>query len=507
MKKRKALFNMISSIVLQIVMILSNFIIPRLTIVNYGSSVNGLINSITQFLSYIVLLESGVGSVIQVKYYRAFVNNDNTLLSQVYKESRIFFNTIGCIAIGYVAVLCFVYPLITKNDFPKSTAIILILIISASTFTQYFFGLVNQCLIQADQKMYIVNTAKICVNVFNIIIFILLAYLKVDIFTLKGVSVLVLIGLPVFLAIYAKKHYKINGKIARNKAVLNDKFSGLGQHIAAFIHGNTDIVILTIFTGTLEVSVYSVYYMVITGLRSVEAALNNGVAAAFGNLIAENKTEKVKKYYIAYDHLNNILIFTLFTIAYFMILPFVKLYTSGVTDANYIRPLYAAIVMLSEGIYCIMCSYTCIIFAAGHFKQTMRNCYIEAAINIIVSLLLVGKYGLIGVGIGTLAAMAYRAIDYIFYLSKNIISWNVKNVFFRLFINCIGFVCVYFSVKFIPFDSIDTVKKWIIYAIITSLITAAEYLLINTIFCRKQMTDILKIYVLPILNKLKRSAH
>lgn len=505
MKKRRALFNMISSIVLQVVMILSNFIIPRLTIINYGSSINGLINSITQFLSYIILLESGVGSVIQVKYYNAFVKKDNILLSQIYKESKIFFNAIGYIAIGYVISLCFLYPIIIGSNIPKKTVIILIIIISASTFAQYFFGLINQCLLQADQKMYIVNTAKILVNIFNIIIFILLIKLNSDIFTLKGISIFILTLIPLCLALYTKKNYAINKTVNRNKEVLKDKFNGLGQHIAAFTNGNTDIIILTIFLGVLEVSVYSVYYIVITGLRSVESALNNGVSAAFGNLIAEKKYEKVKRIYTTYDHLNIIVVFSLFTIAYFMIIPFIRLYTAGSSDINYIRPVYAAIVLLSEGISCLMCSYTCIIFAAGHFKQTMRNCYIEAGINIVISLLLVKRLGLIGVGIGTLIAVIYKAVDYIFYLSKNIINWNIGNVLYRLLVNFIGFVFIFFSVRSIPYNNINSVKSWILYATLTGIITVSEYLLINSIFCKKQMKDIINIFILPIIKKLNIS--
>ena len=56
--------NMIFSIVLQIVTIISGFIIPRQILLAFGSEVNGLVNSITQFLNYISLIEGGLGSVI-----------------------------------------------------------------------------------------------------------------------------------------------------------------------------------------------------------------------------------------------------------------------------------------------------------------------------------------------------------------------------------------------------------------------------------------------------------
>ena len=62
--------NMIFSIVLQIVTIISGFIIPRQILLAFGSEVNGLVNSITQFLNYISLIEGGLGSVIMTALYQ-----------------------------------------------------------------------------------------------------------------------------------------------------------------------------------------------------------------------------------------------------------------------------------------------------------------------------------------------------------------------------------------------------------------------------------------------------
>ena len=48
--------NIITSLLLRIITIICGFIIPKIIISNYGSNVNGLVSSISQFLGYIVLL-------------------------------------------------------------------------------------------------------------------------------------------------------------------------------------------------------------------------------------------------------------------------------------------------------------------------------------------------------------------------------------------------------------------------------------------------------------------
>ncbi|MBR7073457.1 MAG: polysaccharide biosynthesis C-terminal domain-containing protein [Eubacterium sp.] len=502
MRKRKVMLNIITTIVFDVIMTLTNFIVPRLIITHYGSAVNGLINSITQFLSYLALLQSGVGGIVLVEYYKSLSAKDDLKTTQIHKESAKFFNAIGYITMVYVAVLCVVYPFFVKKDFNRKEVIALILIISISYFAQYLIGITNQLIIQADQRMYILNITRTFAYLSSTAIIIILISLNQTIYVVKLASVIVLVFAPVFFKLYAKKHYNLIKNIPRDKTVLAKKWDGLAQHIAAFIHGNTDIVLLTVFSGVKEVSVYTVYQMVINGLKAVLSALTSGISATFGNMYANGEHEKLKRNYIAFDHLNMIFVFSMFTVAEIMIIPFVHVYTADVHDTNYIRPAFAAIILMAEGVYCIRNSYTTIVYAAGHYRQTMRNSYVEAGINIVISLALVKPLGIVGVGIGTLLAMLFRNIDYIFYLSKNIIKWDVKPVIYRYLVNAAGAALAIVSTRFIPFGSIDSFFKWIAFALVATAITGTEIVAINFIFCPKAFKEIIDIYALPLISKL-----
>ena len=78
MKKRGdiAMKNISSNLILQLVVIVSGFIIPKLLIGSFGSDTYGLVASITQFLSLIMLLEAGIGPVIKAKLYK-YIADDN----------------------------------------------------------------------------------------------------------------------------------------------------------------------------------------------------------------------------------------------------------------------------------------------------------------------------------------------------------------------------------------------------------------------------------------------
>ena len=74
MRSKKAIYNIITSIILQLIMIVYGFVVPKIIINNFGSDVNGLVSSITQFLAYITLLESGFGPVVKSALYKPIAN-------------------------------------------------------------------------------------------------------------------------------------------------------------------------------------------------------------------------------------------------------------------------------------------------------------------------------------------------------------------------------------------------------------------------------------------------
>ena len=67
-RKTKLLLNTSTSFIYQLTVIACGFILPKLFLTYYGSEVNGLVSSITQFLGFIALCECGVGAVVNLHY-------------------------------------------------------------------------------------------------------------------------------------------------------------------------------------------------------------------------------------------------------------------------------------------------------------------------------------------------------------------------------------------------------------------------------------------------------
>ena len=117
----------------------------------------------------------------------------------------------------------------------------------------------------------------------------------------------------------------------------------------------------------------------------------------FGNMLAKNETEELKQSFSYFEWGLHTLVTLIFSIAAVLIVPFVRVYTADISDANYIVPAFAYLITLAQAAYCLRLPYIIMVLAAGHYRQTQWSAIIEAAINIVVSVVLVFNFGLIGV--------------------------------------------------------------------------------------------------------------
>ena len=500
MEQSNIKINIISSIILQIVTIICGFFIPRLIISTYGSSVNGLTASIAEFLGFITVLEGGVGVVVRSTLYKPIANKDKETIENILKSANKFFRKIAFIFVAYVLVLCVIYPFNCINQFNFFYTASLILIMAIGLFAEYFFGITYSIYLHVEQKRYISSTLLIITKILNACIIWGLVCLKQDIHIVQLVSTLVFLIRPIIQCIYVRKKYNISLKEAANNYKIKQKWDGFIQHITYIIYSNTDIVLISIFLNLKEVSVYSVYAMITNRLRSLMNSISDGIDASFGNLIARDEKEKLNKNFSIYEGLYFTIATIIFSTTLVLIIPFVKLYTRGITDVDYIRPVFASVIVLSRFIYIIRQPYYNLVKVAGHFRQTKPGAIIEAFLNIIVSVVLIIKMGIVGVIIGTCVAAAYRTIEIMFYTAKNFLQRPVLKSFKVIFIITVEIaIIMLISKHFIPKFEIENYKVWIIYAIATTIAISVFIMIINAlsfkemreyIFAKKKVSDL-----------------
>lgn len=462
---RKTLINIITELLLQFITIICGFILPKLILSNFGSTYNGIVHSISQFIGCVELLKSGIGSVTRAALYKPLANNDRNEISKVVFTTERFLRKISLIFIIFIIVFSIVYPLIIKEKLPFYDIFLLVLILSISTFVQYYLGLSYQMVLQADQKNYIISLVQMITIIINTLVSAFLIFCGGSIHIVKFGSAIVFIIPPIFYSLYVKRKYNLNKKVSLREDLISQRWDAFGHQVANFININTDVMVITVFLRLSEVSVYSIYNMITYSLKKIISAITSSVTGAFGNVYAKGEKEILLISFKQYEHLLFWVSTIIYTSTAFLILPFVNIYTNGILDANYNRPLFAVLMCVACFFSCVKLPYETIIYVAGHFKDTKKAAYIESAINIILSCILVNVFGIVGIIIGTIIASIYRLIFYNYYVSKRLINYNSNKIIFKFLFTIISIIMSYLIISLIKFNIYNYIT-WLLYAIV-----------------------------------------
>ena len=227
-------------------------------------------------------------------------------------------------------------------------------------------------------------------------------------------------------------------------------------------------------------------------LKSFFQSFSHAFAPMIGKAIAKKDFEKANSTLDTYEFLVSNVATIIFGCCIYLLPSFVVLYTHGITDANYYQPLFSTIIILAEFVYCIRTPYNDVIYSAGKFKETAKSAYIEAAINIILSVAFVIKFGLVGIAVGTLVGMSYRMLYFVWYISHNILKRSVTKFIKRLGISSLILVLSPLLVSVLDTTGSTSVLLWIKNGVICLFTYGIVTLIVNMLLDRKATMKMLK---------------
>lgn len=487
---KKLKMNTATSLLYQVISIVSGFVLPRLILQYYGSGINGVVSSITQFLSVIALCECGVGAVVQSALYKPLAENNLLEISKIYVSSNRFFGRLACIFVAYIGVLVFAFPYVNDGGYEFWFTTTLILSIAIGTLAQYYLGMTYQLLLNAAQLLYVQMLVKTACIVINIVASVVLITNGASIQAVKLVSSIVFLVQPLFFMVVVKRRYNIDKTITYTEEPIKQKWNGMAQHAATVVFENTSVLILTVMSTLENVSVYGVYHLVSNGLKMFFISLTTGMRSYLGDLFARRETDELNKAFDKFEWLMHTGSTLIFTVALILIVPFVRVYTLGIDDAEYVQPMFALFMCVSAAIYTIRLPYNFMIQAAGHFKQTQGSAIVETVLNLLVSVVFVKLFGLVGVAVAATVAMIYRTAYFAIYLSRHILHRGVKKVLRNFFVDVLSSALMIASTLWLGLTN-TTYVSWIVLAVEVFAICAIEALLINLIFYRNNVKNLI----------------
>lgn len=367
---------------------------------------NGLFTNLVSFLSF---SELGIGSAITYSLYKPLSENNVGQINAIMHLFKKVYEIIG-IAILIVGIgLSFFIDSFIKSGQSIPNIQFLFILYLISTVVSYFFTYTRSLLI-ANQIGYISSINQLIFKMMQIALQIPILiftrsytlYLVVLIFANLASNIRISrVALKEFNYLDLSSKEKVNDNTL--KRMRQNVVGTISSKIGEIIVFGTDNVLISKFIGLTAVGLYSNYVLIINGISSVISQGFNALIASFGNLaVSENKTKQVEVFY-KYLYIVSIITFVVSSTFLTVVQPFIFIwFGKNLKLSNIIVLLITINFILTE----MRQATLGFISAMGLFWQMRYKSLIEAILNLVISLVLIGKYGMgiEGVLLGTLGS-------------------------------------------------------------------------------------------------------
>lgn len=404
MRTRNSILNIAVSFGAQAVSILLLFI-SRKVFLNYFTEeylgVNGLF---TEILTVLSLAELGIGTAMMYGLYDAVARTDEKEICQLMNLYKRLYTTVGLIVIGIgLAMMPFLDYLIKDNQIPHIRLIFLMYL--ADSAVSYFLSY-KQTIIQACQKAYVVSGVGMTIRCCQILLQILSMVVLHNFYVYIAIQIGGQICTNVVLSVVSGKMYPY---LRHNREGLppKEKIQSIYRHIKAMaLHkfgavfvSNTDNLLISAFVGLGTVGLYSNYKMVLNSLKLALSYIYNAFTAGIGNLAATESAERVHQVYNCLNFVMSMLYGWAAVCLWLLFNPFIGTFFGE----KFVLPeIVVAIIVLDFYIHGMRQMTLRFRDGMGLYWYDRYKPFFEVAINLTVSLLLVTKYNIAGVLLGTI---------------------------------------------------------------------------------------------------------
>ena len=478
MSRSKAAYKFIlSSGLIQIVIIVSGLILPPLIISEYGSEVNGLVNTIKQLVTYFSIVSLGLGITSQVALYKPIKDNDWNKINGVLSATHYFFKKTGVVFAILVLMTAILFPYLGNRDISRITIFSIIAIYGIGAISEYILISKYKIFLAANQKQNIISNIQSIGIIFTTAFSVVLIYFHVSIILIILISTTSYL-IRLFLTLYyvSKNYPNLNFNVNPDFSALDGKWEAFSYQIANMIINYTPLILVALFCGLVDASIFSVYNMIFFSLSMITAIFSAGFSASFGNLIVENDLKKLRNAFSIYELIYRNIMFIVYTIAFITTASFMSIYIMNSDGVNYVIPSLVIAFVLQGVFKSFRIPFVTLVEAVGDFRVNKTLNIYEAILNVLLSIIFLNYFGFIGVLYGAVIAGLIRSILYVTYTQKIILRSKNNFYFIKTILNIITSVFLY---VFFGNEEVNGFIDFTYYLLKISIVVTISFLLLN----------------------------
>ena len=413
---------------------LLGFILRTVFISYLGDTLNGINDLYTGILSVLSLAELGVGTALNYSLYGPVARKDYEKIKsymQLYKKA---YRVIGLvIAVIGLAISPFL-PYLVKQ--PKGVTVrdltLYYFIFLFNTVSTYFVAY-KYSLAYAEQKNYIqtntITITKMITVTLQIAVIVTTRNFYLYLLTAAAVELIQ----KIFISWYLNRLYpylkdKNVKKLSKEETgeVVTKTKALVFHKVGDVARLQTDSMIISAFINVTLVGFVGNYNMILNSVANFVNIIFNSVLSSFGNLIATESKEKQYDVFKVYRFFA-CWIYGFSAVGFFLLLtPFIVIWQG---NEKVLAASVVACILIDyyfKGDRIVLSNFKT---AAGVFEQDKYLALIQGVVNLILSIVLVQKIGLVGIYIGTIVSGLIANITKPFIIYKVCFEKSVKTYF------------------------------------------------------------------------------
>lgn len=384
--------------------------LQKIFIIKLGETLLGVNSTYTSILSVLSLAELGLGTAVNFSLYGPVARGDKETVKaymQFYKKAyRIIALVIACVGLALVPFLRFIIrdPVgIDSNADLIGYYLIFLFNTVSSYFVAYKYSLPN-----AEQKNYIQSNVLTITKIATVLTQIALLLLVPNFYLYLLAAAAIELIQKIFANAYLNRKYPLL-KEKNVRKLTAEEFSDIKKKTGALVchkvgdaaRLQTDSIIITSFINVTMSGYVDNYNKVINLIANFVNVIFNSVISSFGNLIATESNEKQYEMFRVYRFFAS-WIYGFSSVGFFLLLtPFITWYYG---DRFALSAAVVGAILIDfyfKGERVVLSNYKT---AAGVFEQDKFLPLIQGAVNLVLSIVLVQRIGLLGVYIGTIVS-------------------------------------------------------------------------------------------------------
>ena len=479
MRTDKSIKNSVSNVFFTLLIGIIGLIKVKVFVNGLNNDIYSLNQLFYQIFSYIVITDIGFGLILNKQLYNAFAVDDYEKINKIYSTSKRFYNIIGLIMMIIALILSFFVRFLTKANISPLYMQIIFIIFIFRNVVDYFF-VAPRYVLEADQKIYKVNHYVKSIKIIESIVEIILVLLGVDYFfvIIPGIFITIVIDIFVNNKIYKMYPWLKSDKTFNFKYLKGTK-DVIWRKIAGLLNSNTDIILISAFINPISVIIYTSYVYITKFITDTVYMISSSLTPSFANVAFKEKSDKM---YGVFTELNILFLFIasfVFIMLYGFLNSLITFWVGGeYLVNNFVLFLFcfSAFQVIAEKPLAIF------INGVGLFKETKVSTIMEAVLNLIISLLLIGKIGIAGVLLGTIISKLFTtSIQNAIYIYKNKFNkpgYKYFILYYSVIFISLGFISMFNILNL----NITNIAFWIIYVFIFAVAVAILLFLIFYLF-------------------------